>query len=148
MVERVRGKTHTIEHDDPGGAESLCRDGIFLFPHDHAANDQSQPSQKTERNAHFRRDKISFEGVFNEERHAKEQREAAYPRKQLHAEKLFPIDHMPRFGLGCEGWNKRRRSDRWRSSWPRKNVGRTCLKQCLDGSWCGAFGRFERGRLI
>src|SRR6185369_1249867 len=63
----------------------------------------------------FGGDEIVIEGIFDEERHAKEQRESADPREQLYAHELFPINcgfriaHWPRrnfrrLAQGCEWW--------------------------------------------
>ena len=39
-----------------------------------------------------RRDEVVVERVFDEERNAEKQREAANPRETFHAHELFPVD--------------------------------------------------------
>lgn len=130
MINRAAGKGDGIEDDNPRGAEGLGQRGIILARHQDAAHQQSKTGQKTHGGAQFGRDEVVVKRVFDKERDAQEQGQAARPGKQLDAHELFPIDRGSRFGegadrFGFDGADVRRGRGRSRiCGWWRRNQGR------------------------
>jgi hypothetical protein len=92
LVDGAAGKGHPVEADNARGAKRVGDDLEVLARKANSSNDQPDPNEETDRDAHFRGHEIMVEAVFDEERDSEEQRQTADPCKELHAHELLKIE--------------------------------------------------------
>ena len=160
VINRTARERNAIEDDNSGRAQSLRKHGEMFARHHHAADEQTETGEETNRHSQDGRDEIVVERVFDEKYNAEEQCESANPRKTFHPYELFPIDFRSRLGRRLKNGRRRGGRRRWRRkdrlgtvaiglggvTWSRSGVTSGCAGRAESDStgFGDSFSRFSR----
>ena len=108
VVNRAARERDRVEADDTGRDQGLRGDGVARAVDFESADDEAEGEEKADGDADLGGNEIVVEGVFDEETDGEQRSQAAEPREEFRAHKLFPVDGRCG-GLRWCGWCERRR---------------------------------------
>ena len=105
VIQRMRRKTHAIQHHDPRRAQRMRQRGIRFPPLDHhTRTHKPRANDKPNGRAQFGRNPAALDAELHKENDAQKQGQPAHPGEEFRSHELFERKARRRCACWCRAW--------------------------------------------